>query len=132
VENVAALLGRGVGQLLGDLATLRYDAEWHCIRATTFGYPHERDRIWIVAYPSIFRREEGIWHPEGWGRRLWDRLRNRPSSWAIAANDDEIRSRFLRIVDGLPDRVDRLGGLGNAVIPEQVEMIARSVMEITA
>jgi DNA (cytosine-5)-methyltransferase 1 len=52
VENVAALLGRGLSRVLGDLAALRYDAEWHCIPASAVGAPHRRDRIWIVAYAS--------------------------------------------------------------------------------
>jgi DNA (cytosine-5)-methyltransferase 1 len=51
VENVAALLGRGLGDVLGDLAEIGYDAEWHCIPASAIGAPHRRDRIWIVAYP---------------------------------------------------------------------------------
>lgn len=49
VENVAALLGRGLGDVLGDLAALGYDAEWHCIPASAVGAPHQRDRVWIVA-----------------------------------------------------------------------------------
>jgi DNA (cytosine-5)-methyltransferase 1 len=52
VENVAALLGRGLGTVLGDLAALGYNAEWHCIPAAAVGAPHRRDRIWIVAYPD--------------------------------------------------------------------------------
>jgi DNA (cytosine-5)-methyltransferase 1 len=52
VENVAALLGRGLGTVLGDLASLGYDAEWHCIPAAAIGAPHRRDRIWIIAYPN--------------------------------------------------------------------------------
>jgi DNA (cytosine-5)-methyltransferase 1 len=52
VENVAALLGRGIGTVLGDLAALGYDAEWHCISAASVGAPHLRERIWIVAYPG--------------------------------------------------------------------------------
>ena len=51
VENVSALLHRGLDAVLGDLAALGYDAEWHCIPAATVGAPHRRDRIWIVAYP---------------------------------------------------------------------------------
>jgi hypothetical protein len=51
VENVAALLGRGMGTVLGDLAEIGYDAEWHCVRASDIGAPHERDRVYIVAYP---------------------------------------------------------------------------------
>ena len=50
VENVAALLGRGLDRVLGDLAALGYDAEWHCIPASAVGAPHQRDRIWIVAH----------------------------------------------------------------------------------
>lgn len=49
VENVAALLGRGMGDVLGDLAEIGYDAEWHCIPASAVGAPHRRDRIWIIA-----------------------------------------------------------------------------------
>jgi DNA (cytosine-5)-methyltransferase 1 len=49
MENVSALLGRGLGRVLGDLAALGYDAEWHCIPASAIGAPHRRDRIWIVA-----------------------------------------------------------------------------------
>lgn len=51
VENVSALLGRGLARVLGDLSSLGYDAEWHCIPASAVGAPHQRDRIWIVAYP---------------------------------------------------------------------------------
>jgi DNA (cytosine-5)-methyltransferase 1 len=52
VENVSALLGRGLDRVLGDLAALGYDAEWHCIRAADVGAPHLRDRLWIIAYPQ--------------------------------------------------------------------------------
>jgi DNA (cytosine-5)-methyltransferase 1 len=57
VENVAALLGRGLGDVLGDLAEVGYDTEWHCIPASYVGAPHRRDRIWIVAYPQRERLE---------------------------------------------------------------------------
>lgn len=52
VENVAALLARGLGTVLADLAALGYDAEWDCIPASAVGAPHQRDRIWLVAYPE--------------------------------------------------------------------------------
>ena len=55
VENVAALLGRGLERVLGDLAALGYDAEWHCIPASAVGAPHRRDRVWIVAYAQSER-----------------------------------------------------------------------------
>jgi DNA (cytosine-5)-methyltransferase 1 len=49
VENVSALLGRGLSVVLGDLAEIGYDAEWHCIPASAVGAPHRRDRVWIIA-----------------------------------------------------------------------------------
>lgn len=59
VENVSALLSRGLDRVLGDLAKIGYDAEWHCIPAAAVGAPHRRDRIWIVAYPNASIRWGG-------------------------------------------------------------------------
>lgn len=52
-ENVAALRSRGLDEVLRSLSEIGYDAEWHCIPASAVGAPHQRDRIWIVAYPNI-------------------------------------------------------------------------------
>jgi len=64
VENVAALLsgpseqpGGWFGRVLGDLAALGYDAEWHCIPASAVGAPHRRDRVWVVANDREVRRD---------------------------------------------------------------------------
>lgn len=43
---------RALGAVLGDLADLGFDAEWQGIRAADAGAPHNRFRIFIVAYPS--------------------------------------------------------------------------------
>lgn len=48
VENVSALLHRGMGTVLGDLAQSGFDAEWGCISANDLGAPHLRERIWII------------------------------------------------------------------------------------
>ena len=65
VENVPALLGRGVGRVLGDLAEIGYDAEWDCLPASAFGAPHRRDRFWLVAYPGGEQHED-TGAPDGW------------------------------------------------------------------
>ena len=57
VENVAALLGRGIDVVLGDLSSLGYDAEWQIISAADVGAPHLRERVWILAYPG----REGVY-----------------------------------------------------------------------
>ncbi len=58
IENVSALRSRGLDRVLGEIAALGYDAEWHCIPASAVGAPHRRDRVWIVAYPSISQSGE--------------------------------------------------------------------------
>jgi DNA (cytosine-5)-methyltransferase 1 len=64
MENVAILAARGLDRVLGDLAALGYDAEWHCIPASAVGAPHRRDRIWIIAYPGgdVVRDQPGRRH----------------------------------------------------------------------
>jgi DNA (cytosine-5)-methyltransferase 1 len=49
VENVPGLLVRGMGDVLGDLASLGYDAEWQGIPAAAVGAHHLRWRIFVVA-----------------------------------------------------------------------------------
>lgn len=51
VENVPGLLarGRGMGDVLGELAAAGYDAPWASVRASDVGAPHERLRVFIVA-----------------------------------------------------------------------------------
>ena len=57
VENVAALLHRGMGRVLGDLAACGYDAEWQILSAESVGAPHLRERVFIVAYATGKRRQ---------------------------------------------------------------------------
>ncbi len=53
VENVPGLLSRGMGAVLGDLASLGYDAEWQSLPAAAFGAPHLRWRVFIVGYSPV-------------------------------------------------------------------------------
>jgi DNA (cytosine-5)-methyltransferase 1 len=55
-EDLATLNGRApiraMGAVVGDLADLGYDCKWTGVRASDAGAPHNRFRIFIVAYPS--------------------------------------------------------------------------------
>jgi DNA (cytosine-5)-methyltransferase 1 len=43
---------RALGAVLGDLARLGFDAEWLGLPASAVGAPHERFRIFILAWPA--------------------------------------------------------------------------------
>lgn len=124
VENVAALLGRGLERVLGDLAALRYDAEWHCIPAAAVGAPHLRDRVWIIAHSAAERPVsgvEGVRAPE-LSRRL-GRIFGR--GWPAWLDQSEI----CRVDDRPPDWMDRNESLGNTVTPQIPEIIGRAIMQ---
>jgi DNA (cytosine-5)-methyltransferase 1 len=48
-----------LGVVLGDLASLGYDARWLGLRAANAGAPHGRYRVFIVAYPESERQLYG-------------------------------------------------------------------------
>jgi DNA (cytosine-5)-methyltransferase 1 len=49
VENVPGLLRHGIGDVLGSLSALGYDARWSVVSAASVGAPHLRRRVFIVA-----------------------------------------------------------------------------------
>jgi DNA (cytosine-5)-methyltransferase 1 len=49
VENSPMLTSRGLGTVLGDLASMGFDARWGVLGAADVGANHQRDRIWIIA-----------------------------------------------------------------------------------
>lgn len=162
LENVAGLLsgpsqqpGQWFGLVLGDLAAIGYDAVWHCLPLGRLGAPHERDRVWIVAYP----REAGL---EGW--RITSLLQAQVSEFSefdafanaekiqrihgmvkrrLSAEPDGVPDRpawagqqwpetqplLCRVDDGIPDRVGRTEGCGNAVGPLIPELIGNAILE---
>jgi DNA (cytosine-5)-methyltransferase 1 len=135
VENTPGLLSLGMGRVLGDLAALGYDAEWESIPAGAVGAPHQRDRVWIVAYAPGHRREGelrqalaqalddassqalGPWHGAGHPFEQWEKLLGEPAA--------------RRVADGVSSYVDirpRLHAYGNTVIPDIVEGIGRAIL----
>ena len=128
VENVANLLagpsnrrGGWFGRVLGDLAALGYDAEWHCIQAGDLGAAHIRDRVWITAYVPDASQERRL---ECWGQQF---QKSRAPAGDIHSFSDEPMP--ARVVDGVPNRMDRVGACGNAVVPQIPELIGRAILE---
>lgn len=119
LENVAAHLGRGFAGVLADLDALGMDAEWSTVTACSVGAAHTRRRLLAVAYPhrdgepvfAVDAEVAGLPAPAG-GRGHW----GHPTSDDVGADD------------GLPDRVDRLRTLGNAVVPQVAELAGRAIV----
>jgi len=129
VENVAALLERGIGRVLGDLASIGFDAEWSTFSACAVGHPHVRQRLFIVAYTDC-----------EYGRpRLRDSVASAFRSlqeidgFASARAREKARlahpSALYGGADGIPDGSQRNRGIGNAVAPAVAEWIARRILE---
>lgn len=59
---------RAVGAVLGDLADLGFDAEWHVQRASDVGAPHQRERVFIIAWPAADADHERVERSGGPGR----------------------------------------------------------------
>ena len=58
LENVRGHLSLGFKEVLGDLAKNGYDAKWRIVRASDVGAPHQRARLFIIAYPNSDAREK--------------------------------------------------------------------------
>jgi DNA (cytosine-5)-methyltransferase 1 len=149
VENVSALLNRGLDVVLGDLASVGYDAEWHCISASMLGAPHHRDRFWLVAYPNNEGQSIGTINDETRGLQKLSQHHAadsqcgvRPLGWLLEGIRGEwesvARNRFwtdenctigMGVDDGLPGRMDRLRALGNAVVPQIPELIGNAILQ---
>ena len=176
IENVAALIDRGLDVVLADLASVGYDAEWHCISASAVGAPHRRDRIFIIAYPcsdgqcspeeyargevQLFSNEERHYEAllarrgqeqqpyfkqDGELQHVADtnseRLQGRKeakNSCESRENGEQQSSRqgwwdvepdVGRVAHGVPNRVDRIKCLGNAVVPQCAEVVAQAIKE---
>lgn len=141
MENVAALLYRGLGRVLGDLASLGYDAEWGVLTSCAFGASHTRQRVFILAYPTgTFGLDTYLWRQDGEaqnGRLVKEQWgTNRTLTSDGTKTDTRLAGQRLhrdgepsvrRVVDGVSDQLDRLRALGNAVDPYVAEYVARCV-----
>jgi DNA (cytosine-5)-methyltransferase 1 len=144
VENVPGLRSRGFGDVLRDLAACGFDAEWDGIPAAALGAHHQRDRVVLVAYadeerrdgrPRVFGEGRRPESPHGYpllqdadrlalgARWEWRRVTQAggPEWWPVEPDVD-------RVAYGIPDRLDRLAALGNAIVPQLAEWIGRRIV----
>lgn len=126
LENVAALLDRGMGAVLGALAQVGYDAEWHCIPASYAGARQLRDRVWIVADAKCDGIQGRPTIAAAWKEKSREEQLARlvqPCAWPTVSG-----SRDRGTGHGIPDGIHRNKSLGNAVVPQIPEMIGHAIL----
>jgi DNA (cytosine-5)-methyltransferase 1 len=113
VENSPMLTVRGLGDVLGDLAALGYDARWGVLGAVHAGAPHKRERIWIVADADKYERAAELQPIAASSDVL--AVAGAPGIW-------EAKPGMDRVADGVPGWMDRINRLGNAQVPGVVPL----------
>jgi DNA (cytosine-5)-methyltransferase 1 len=132
-ENVANFANMGLDSAIFDLESAGYEIGTYIIPACAVDAKHRRDRIWIVAYHNkdnvpAYRAEDKLWqvpiHSEEWD------FRNINSARSIGTLRAMSYHRILRELHGIPRRVDRLGALGNAIVPQVAAVIMAAIKDV--
>ena len=90
LENVPGLLSSGYfGTILGDLAQSGYDGRWRILSAAEMGAPHQRKRLWIIAYDQAYSQRSNT-HSIGSHRKEVNKYR-RPIQGRIELRDKQKR-----------------------------------------
>jgi len=123
-ENVSGFRANGLEEVLTEISKIGYDAEWYSLRASGFGAPHKRERIFIVAHSERYEqspqesccwpigRVGGCRQPIPWNRTCESALRE-----------------FRGMDDGAAYGVDRTDTIRNAVVPQQVYPILKAIAD---
>lgn len=120
LENSSMLPHRGLGAVLGLLASLGFDARWGVLGSDDLGADHERERAWIVADSMPWLKPLG-WHlPGGWGKQK--QVTQHPNREIVC------EPGFLGKPDGMADRMDRNRAIGNGQDP----LVAATAWELLA
>jgi site-specific DNA-cytosine methylase len=125
VENVPALRTRGADEILASLEECGYSCWPIVVGADLFGLHQKRNRIWIVANSVRSGCSEFT------GLPTKTRSSGREAAFmdirpVVRLDDRRTEPEVVRMVHGFPGRVDCIRALGNAVVPQVVEAIARA------
>jgi DNA (cytosine-5)-methyltransferase 1 len=102
MENPSGLVNRGLRAVLGGFRMAGYSTEVEIISAAEVGAPHERERVFIIAYPNSWSKEGR--QPPAWASQVGSQI-------AIARSNTQfptIKQRNDGVVYGLPPGLDRL------------------------
>jgi DNA (cytosine-5)-methyltransferase 1 len=138
IENVPALLRRGMDTVLANLAAMRYDAVWQVLSAGQFGYPHRRKRLFITAFDTDRVRREAV---HLYARTVAEnsiqaesRSKNLQQFERINSSEfwREDYSRFLGMDNrySARDNSNRLRVIGNSIIHECAHAVLAALHEV--
>lgn len=132
IENVPSIRSNGLLEVLKGINEVGYDAEWDNFSAQEIGANHKRERFFLVGYPknesrlqtdTVFSSIGGEW--DAWKNSCSKHWRETPESdWFVP------ESISVGVDDGLPNRMDRVRCLGNAIVPQISEWIAKRIKEM--
>lgn len=136
-ENVAGHVTLGLDEVLSDLESIGYTWETFIIPAVAINAPHRRDRVFIVAFISdtggIGYQGNERFRQDASAIKEWRTRSFRPVAKLFDDVDWKERAResgFLRGNHGIPNRLDRIRALGNAVAPKQIYPVLAAIKKI--
>ena len=128
-ENVAGHVSLGLDNVLSDLESVGYSTQAFIIPACSVGGYHRRDRVFTVAHTDSKRMEGSTEKQVLWERNI--QVKQTGKSFQKAEGRfNTFESRLCRSLYGIPNGVDRLKSLGNAVVPQQIYPIFAAIAEI--
>lgn len=114
LENVPAIIVRGMDRVLMEIDALGYDARWTVVSAAEMGAAHIRKRWFLLAHANGVRLREECGQECGQSGPLQsDNAREARDT--TRAPSRKVTPRVFRANDGLPYSVDRAKCLGNSV-----------------
>ncbi|MBR1486270.1 MAG: DNA cytosine methyltransferase, partial [Synergistaceae bacterium] len=109
-----------------DLERQGYEVGIFNYEAAVVGAPHRRERVFFVAHAGRALLQRGV--KQG---TLQNEIRERTADKPERPSRQwKPEPRLDRVAYGIPNRLDRLRALGNAVVPQQVYPIFKAIMEL--
>ncbi len=103
IENPVGLIDRGLRAILGSLRMAGYQTEVEVISASECGAPHERKRVFVIAYQhDVCLRERQNFRC--WTEQIGDHITIAKSFVSYP----ETQSRSVRLSDGIPRWMDNI------------------------
>jgi DNA (cytosine-5)-methyltransferase 1 len=131
-ENVSSLTHKGLHTVLLCLSEIGYNAEWATLPASQFGAPHQRERIWIVAYPNSYgRKQESIILSQIINKKIRETPEWQLSRTICQTYGKKTLPQYCGIHDGVPlelHHAKRIAAIGNAIVPQIAFEIFKAIV----